>query len=74
MSFVKNAFFLNESFGFKNTIILASANGITYLFMLFFGIRVAMYDPTDPVIYLQRMHKHDPKLSEALNKELLFEC
>jgi len=72
--FVKNALFLIESLGFINTIIVASVNGITFLTMVFFGGRVALYDATDPVIYLQRIHKNNKKISDALNKELLFEC
>ena len=49
-------------------------NGIALLVMFFFGVRVAKFDPTDPAIYLQRIHKGNKKIMEAFDKELEFEC
>ena len=38
--------------GFANTVALSVTNGIFLMVALFFGVRVAVFDPTDPVIYL----------------------
>ena len=41
-----------QEFGFVRTVALSATNGIFLIVALFFGIRVAVFDPTDPVIYL----------------------
>ena len=47
-----NAMDLNGSIGRLNMVTLSCVNVFALLVMLVFGIRVARYDPTDPVIYL----------------------
>ena len=70
--FIKNSLDYQERFGYMNTLVHATINLLFLISMLYFGIRVAIYDPTDPVVYLQRIHKNDPIISAALDKDLLY--
>ena len=69
--FIHNAIVIKQ---WRSYIILCCTNGLSFIVMVFFGYRVAKFDPTDPVIYLQRMYKNNAKYMVALDDELIYEC